>query len=423
MTVRRLLLPACLATALLALPAAASALPPVNDLPTAATAIGTAPVIVSGTTVEASLDADEPSPLVAADDDGARHGLDRSVWFTYTPDADRKLLADTCDANFTSHLDVYTGGPGAFAQVPAKSNDYRDCPGDRRSFTVKANTVYFLRVSAERDGVRFPDGGNFHLKLTPQQAPINDTFSDAAALPGTGTVKAGLAFSTLELGEPSYESDTGSVWYRLAPGASAAYTATVASSPTEVTLQVFEARGSTINRLRRLGRDFTETEVAATVSFNALKGHVYYLRLGTSAKVATEATLQLTTNTAEGLGLLVTPSRNTLAGVRSGGLKAVLSCARTCRLGVDLLVTPADAKRYGLVKGDRTPKRPVQVGHVGGTLPTGVPTSVTVPLTAKAKARLKGAKSVHLLLRVAVRGAKGATTGKPVTKAITLNGA
>src|SRR3954471_2039132 len=115
--------PVLLALALLLVPAATAAAAPVNDGAGAATPIVSVPAFVSGTTVEATLDPDEPAPLVAADDDGKRHGLDRSVWFTYTPAADVKLLADTCDANFTSHLDIYTGGPAAFAAVATKSND------------------------------------------------------------------------------------------------------------------------------------------------------------------------------------------------------------------------------------------------------------------------------------------------------------
>ena len=418
MIMRRLLL--AFAAACLVLPATgAVAAPPANDSPSTPVGIGAAPTTVSGTTVEATLDGDEPAPLTASDDDGDRHGLDRSVWFTYLPDADRKILADTCDANFTSHIDVYTGAPGALTGVATQSNDYRDCPGDRRTFSAKGGVLYYLRVTAERDGVRFPDGGNFHLRLTPQQAPSNDDFADALVLPGTGTFTAGLAFTTLELGEPSYEDDTGSAWYRLTPAVTAAYTASVAPSPTTVTLQVFESRGATINRLRRLGSDYTESDVAAKVSFNALKGHVYYLRLGTSAKVATDASLQVTTNTAQGLGLLVTPSADTLAGVRKAGFQALLSCARSCRLGVDLLVAPADARRYHLVKGDKKPRRPVRVGHVGGTLSTGAPSTVTVPLTATARARLARARSVHFILRVAVRDGNR-TVGTPVTKVVVL---
>ena len=271
--------------ALAALPASALAFPPGNDAPGAAVAIPAAPAFVSGTTVEATLDADEPSPLVAADDGGTRHGLDRSVWFTYRPDKDIKILADTCDANFTSHIDVYTGGPGGFGVVETKVNSYRDCPGDRRSFSARAGTLYWIRVSTERDGVRFPDGGNFHLRLTPQTAPLNDAFSDATPLSATGTFPASLAFASLELGEPSYREDTGSIWYRLTPSESTAYNASVGASATTVTLQVFESRGSTINRLRRLGQDYTEDDYAATVAFNALKGKTYYIRLGTSSQV------------------------------------------------------------------------------------------------------------------------------------------
>src|SRR3954449_11152178 len=93
------------ATALAVAPATALAAPPANDAPAAAVPILSAPAFVSGTTVEGTLDADEPSPLVAADDGGTRHGLDRSVWFTYQPSKDIKILADTCDANFTSPID------------------------------------------------------------------------------------------------------------------------------------------------------------------------------------------------------------------------------------------------------------------------------------------------------------------------------
>jgi hypothetical protein len=208
------------------------------------------------------------------------------------------------------------------------------------------------------------------------------------------------------------------VWYRLTPAAGSAYVASVGASPTTVTLQVFESRGSTINRLRRLGQDYTEDDYTATVAFNALKGKTYYIRLGTSSQVPAPASLQLTTNTAAGLGLLVTPSNNTLASVRHDGFRAVLSCARSCTLGVDLLVSPADAKKYHLTR--KAPKDPVKVGHVGGTLQAGEPTSVTVPLSAAATRHLAHANVLHTTLRVSVRGKKGATTGKPVSKAITL---
>src|SRR4051794_7745718 len=141
--------PVLLALALLLVPAATAAAAPVNDGAGAATPIVSVPAFVSGTTVEATLDPDEPAPLVAADDDGKRHGLDRSVWFTYTPASARNLLNDPSGAISTSHIDIYTGPPGAFGTVGTKANEYRDCPGDRRSFAAKAGTPYWIRVATE----------------------------------------------------------------------------------------------------------------------------------------------------------------------------------------------------------------------------------------------------------------------------------
>src|SRR4051794_33205190 len=89
------------------MPATALADPPANDKPAGATPIGPLPAVLAGNTSQATLDDDEPAPLVATDDDGRQHGLDKSVWYSYAPDKDRALLVDTCDANFTSHIDVY----------------------------------------------------------------------------------------------------------------------------------------------------------------------------------------------------------------------------------------------------------------------------------------------------------------------------
>jgi hypothetical protein len=405
--------------ALLAVPAAALAAGPPNDSPGAATTIAAVPATVSGFTTNATMDADEPAPLVVPDN-GDQVGLDRSVWFAYTPPSNLKLLADTCDANFDSHLDVYSGEPGTLAPVPAASNDYRDCPGDRRSFSVTANVRYLIRVAAERQGNRTPDGGVFHLKLTPQQPPANDNFTKASLLPGAGTgiYTVPLAFSTLEFGEPSFSDDRGSVWYRFATPISQPYTAQVPPTPFEVRLAVYQARGSTINALHRIGSDYAASSDRASVDFNALKGNAYYVRLSTDQAVAGDATLNITTNTAQGLGLIVTPGSNTLRGVRRAGFRAALSCARTCRLSAELLVSRTDARRLHLTKGKKKPRNPVRVGQIFGTLQTGQATNVTVPISAKAvRRKLAHARAVHFLLRVSILGAR---SSRPVTKTVVV---
>jgi hypothetical protein len=405
-----------LVAGLLALtPAAALAAgPPPNDSPGAATVIAAVPANVSGVTTNATMDPDEPGPLVVTDN-GDQVGLDRSVWFAYTPPTALKLLADTCDANFDSHIDVYSGQVGSLTPVAAASNDYRDCPGDRRSFSVAAGTQYLIRVAAERTSSHTPDGGVFHLKLTPQQPPANDSFTKATLLPGTGIYNVPLAFSTLEFGEPSFSSDRGSVWYRLVPPVSQPYNAEVPASPFEVRLAVYQARGSTINALHRVGSDYTSSDAHASVDFIGLKGSAYYVRLSTDRAVAGDATLNLTTNTAQGLGLVVTPAANSLKGVRRSGFRAAFSCARTCRLQAELLVSKSDARRYKL---KRKPRGPVRIGRIFGTVQTGQAQSATVPISSKAvRRKLAHARSLHLSLRVSILGGK---SSKPVTKSVVV---
>lgn len=400
-----------------AAPSAAHAAPPANDSPGSPAVIDGAPATVSGTTREATMDADEPAPLVSTIDNQPR-GLDRSVWFSYTAERSRNVLAETCDANFANHIDVYTGPLGALVPVPTRSDDFSECPGERRTFAATAGATYLIRVTAERAGGRVPDGGNFHLDLVPQEPPANDAFTRATALPGPGSYLARLAFSTIEFGDPSFPSDTGSVWYRLDPPRSEPYTAQVPSNPFGSSLAVFEARGGSINGLRRLTFDQTFGSEGASVSFNGLKGRRYYLRVSTDREVAGDVNLNLTTNTARGIGLIVTPARNSLRSVRRSGLRATLSCARTCTLGVDLLVGIREARRLKLVDRSTRLRRALRVGHVGGRLQTGEASTVSVPISsARVRRRLAGARSVRFILRVSVRSA---TRSRPVSRTIVV---
>jgi hypothetical protein len=389
--------------------AAAAAAPPPNDAPGAATVVPALPTTLAGSTAEATMDIDEPAPLVTPEN---QRGLDRSVWFAYTPERDRSVLADTCDANFDNHLDVYTGPIGTLVALPTTSDDYSGCPGERRTFSLRAGVTTLLRVTAERVSGRVPDGGVFHLQLTPQEPPAADAFTRATILPGPGTYTASLAFSTIEFGEPASGGDTGSVWFRLSPPRDEPYTARLAPNPFSSALAVYEARGETINGLRRLAYGSAGTEI----SFNALHGHRYYLRASTTQAVAGDVALSLTTNSARGIGLIVTPARNTLGSLRRSGFKATLSCARTCTLGVDLLIGKREARRLKLVDKGTPLRHALRAGHVGGVLQTGRATTVTVPIAIKAiRSRLAHVSSVHFVLAVTVRGARGS---RPVRRSV-----
>jgi hypothetical protein len=116
----------------------------------------------------------------------------------------------------------------------------------------------------------------------------------------------------------------------------------------------------------------------------------------------------------------------------------VLSCVRTCRVGVDLLVGGRDAVALGLTRTPpvcalrpKTPERtrkcrqakrkalrtPVKVGHVNGSLVTGVPCNVTIPLLGRTRTKLFGLAQVHFIVRANVRGARNSA---PVTRRVVV---
>jgi hypothetical protein len=401
------------ALALALSPGAASAEPPANDSPSAAQVVPALPAIIAGSTADATMDLDEPPPLITTDQYNGR-GLDRSVWFTYTPERPRSVLADTCDANFDNHLDVYTGVPGALTPIATTSNSYQNCPGERRTFALAAGVPAYIRVSAERVNSRVPDGGAFHLSLGAQEPPGNDAFTRAATLPGAGAFTASLAFSTIEFGEPSGGDDTGSVWYRLLAPRSEPYTVQLADNPFGASARVFQAGGVTINALRPVAGGFG----TRSVSFNALAGHRYYVRVATNVAVAGDVRMDVTTNTARGIGLVVTPARNTLGSVRRNGFRAVLSCARTCALRVDLQVSAREARRLKLVTKEDKQRGPLRIGHVGGALQSGRASTVSVPIQSReVRSRLAHARSARVTLKVSVRGA---TRAQAIHRTVTL---
>ena len=83
---RATLLPALAVLAVLVLPAAASAAPPPNDARSAPAAVGALPATISGTTVESTLDLDEPISACSAPN------AKGSVWYALSNADERDLL-------------------------------------------------------------------------------------------------------------------------------------------------------------------------------------------------------------------------------------------------------------------------------------------------------------------------------------------
>ena len=165
---------------------------------------------VTGTTVDATLEAGE-APHYAGNS---------SVWYSWTAPADMLLRLDTCvPGSSTQQMSVqlYTGSAvNALTEVNYRA-DSGDCPdyggGTLRLYNVRAGATYAIAV------VEYNDDGAFTLALSAAPTPSNDSFATAADLGQELNVDVDgtTVGTTTEPGEDNYldsPDDGNSVWYR-----------------------------------------------------------------------------------------------------------------------------------------------------------------------------------------------------------------
>jgi hypothetical protein len=216
----RLALSAAFASTMLAVFAApALAAAPANDNLADAQPIGpTLPVTgVSGTTVDATAEAGEPSPTYLA-------FPFNSVWYSLAVPAAGDyadiVTVSTCGGSGYNgdYIDVYAvNGPG-FDGLQ-RQNRFVSTSSCTFTFVVAQGTQYRIVVDRANDG-----GAPHTLSVTewapPAGAPANDDFADAQEI-GPGLPIEGVQGSNIgaspEIGEPShgYEHAYSSVWYAL----------------------------------------------------------------------------------------------------------------------------------------------------------------------------------------------------------------
>jgi hypothetical protein len=162
------------AAALLLLPAAAHAAPPANDARTAAAAV-TLPASVTGTTAQATLDADEPGGCAA---------LGASVWYSLTAaDTTRIVVRLAASGDLDATVDVFQRTRSQLSPVTCEVGD-QSGQAEATFKPVKGGS-YLIRVGQRANSVP----GEFRLDVA---APV-----PAPAAPGTA-LPAGGATHTLD---------------------------------------------------------------------------------------------------------------------------------------------------------------------------------------------------------------------------------
>jgi hypothetical protein len=164
---------------------------PANDECSGATVVGALPFTASQNTRLATVNVGDP--VITCNDTPA---VGKSVWFKYTPDADRfvyiSTLGSTPSADFDIMMGIYTGSCGAFTEVRCSD----DAGGTRQSevfMKVTSGTTYYILVGEWHGGGTsggVPTGGDLVFKVFEGTAP------EIVKGPKTGNAPAGLTVTT-----------------------------------------------------------------------------------------------------------------------------------------------------------------------------------------------------------------------------------
>jgi hypothetical protein len=155
MTTLRLLLPAMLAIGLVPLAAApASAAPPGNDEPQGAFVLHLGDKVVQNTR-EATTNAQDD----ALNANCEAPATNASVWYTYSPAADHKVVLDMTASSYSGGMLVFKGTPTADSLVT--------CGPGVVGLNARAGKTYYITAISDTDVI----GGRLVLKLNKAPTP------------------------------------------------------------------------------------------------------------------------------------------------------------------------------------------------------------------------------------------------------------
>ena len=236
-----------------------AAAPPANDDFAQAQVLGQElPVSVTGSSVDASAEAGDPS------------AGGRSVWYSWTAGLTGQVTVDTCSSNFDTLLAVYSGSALGDLTTLASNDDACGSSSTVR-FQATAGTTYRIAV----DGYR---GATGQLQLKLNRTPGNDDFEAAQVLTGSLPVTASGSNvgATKQPGENSGGGGA-TVWYRWTPTATAQVTLSTCSSQVNTKLAVYT--GDDLADLTAVNLSDLHCGGGGKVSFAANAGTTYWIQV------------------------------------------------------------------------------------------------------------------------------------------------
>ncbi len=279
----------------LAVAAPVHAAPPTNDNFTSSLVANPAPgvpVVWTASTVEATVEVDEPQPDCV--------GIGKTVWYKIqASDHDRVIAVDTKGSDFDTVVAVYRvvgSGFGGLQQVDCADDLFRasteSVPEGRAAFTAVAGVKYRIQVG----GCCSPDtadSGSLKVKVSEVSAPVNDDPAGAIAVTSlpttlTGTTRKATTFPGGNPPPPDpesvdcFESIYGhTVWYKIqASDHDRVIAVDTKGSDFDTVLAVYEKTGPDFGGLTSLGCNDDNITLASQVTFLAEAGKKYQIQVG-----------------------------------------------------------------------------------------------------------------------------------------------
>ncbi|TAL00709.1 MAG: hypothetical protein EPO07_09355, partial [Verrucomicrobia bacterium] len=283
-----------------AIQAQQSVTPPPNDYCTNAIAVNIGSPAACGTTDCATPSLSNNIPTIPLPCAGSITAND--VWYTFTPQCNGPITIDTCGTcpgsnTFDTVLSAYTGGCGSLIQIACNNNMIVPPPCKKNSiigFPGVAGVTYHIRVSG------IPNvSGQFRLNIQQSlTAPTNDLCANAVPItPGTYAWNNCGALTDGPLSGPCIPFQD--VWYSfIAPCAGQVWLNTCGSAINTV-LNVYSGLNCsslalvTCNDDAGVGAGPCGPSTQSYVTFNAIAGQKYFIRVGSPTGITGAGQLTL----------------------------------------------------------------------------------------------------------------------------------
>ncbi|HJR44805.1 MAG TPA: hypothetical protein VJ927_04315 [Actinomycetota bacterium] len=179
--------------AALVVPAPAAAAPPANDSFESPVVVESVPFTHTQSLAEATVSFDDPGCF----------GMNRTVWYRFTPTEDIRVIASVAGSNVQAAVGLFTGESGSQTTLA--------CDREIRSDLQAGQPYHFMVGAIEPEGDR--SLLTFSLTLPPPPPPIDSVTTPRiiSSLPFRTTVDTREA--TVASGEPSCANSTHTVWF------------------------------------------------------------------------------------------------------------------------------------------------------------------------------------------------------------------